>query len=98
MTVPVGVLQAIVDVFQHDILNEHVSRVRLGHTAGKVVLQSGHQSVQRPLAVDRHNLPPHLQHLELGWLESDATVITPDSTLFFLGLLVITLCGMTDVY
>ena len=39
-----------------------MSGVRLIYTAGEVVLQGGHQSVQRPLAVDRHNLLPDLQH------------------------------------
>ena len=62
LTVPVGVFQGVIDVLQHDVLNEHMSWVRLVYPAGEVVLQSCHQSVQRPLAVDRYDLLPDLQH------------------------------------
>ena len=79
-----GVLQGVVDVLQHDILNEHMSGVRLVHSAGEVVLQSRHQSVQRPLAIDRHNLLPHLRIAyilrNLGWLTKDAAAVAPVRT------------------
>lgn len=59
--VPVSIFQAVIDVLQHDIFNEHMPGAGFAARARKEVLQSTNQRLQRPLAVDRHNLLSHLR-------------------------------------
>ena len=44
-TVPMSVLQGVINVLQHDIFNEHMPGMGLGYSARKMVLQSSHEGV-----------------------------------------------------